>query len=483
MALPDGLLEISPLAAFRHPGRASPSGFRWLLTLSAAALMLCTVAWLNGGPIYYPDTSAYLIDADRLFHRQPPYGVRPVFYGLLIWICRAVWPFSWGAGFGLALFLQAFVVAHLIYVTQRAVGAALQPVGFLVLTAALVLLTPVSFHISHMLPDIFVAVSALACFLLAFCRETSGGRETVYLFLLAAGSACCHLAAIPVDAAVVGLAVLLALWRRRRWAGPALAAGSLALGAAVLLAFSALVFQRLTFEPKGPPHFLARVLADGPGVDYLRATCPGSGYTLCRYLDRFPLTEDGFMWGMMSSVPTADGYAIKAEQSEIVRGTLAMFPAPMLWHALQNALRQMVTFGAATQVSPAEWAKFVADGMPEAASLAHTRQAKGAFDGTALDGINALQAGVTFISLLVAIGTLPRLLARGLTRPAALTATTLLVLLTNATFCGALAGVFARYQGRLIWLLPLTAVIAIRCLTDRARRPTVGGEKLAASVP
>ncbi len=47
-----------PLAAFRHSGRELPSSLQWLLTLSAAALMLCTVALLNGGPIYYPDTSS-----------------------------------------------------------------------------------------------------------------------------------------------------------------------------------------------------------------------------------------------------------------------------------------------------------------------------------------------------------------------------------------------------------------------------------------
>ncbi len=242
----------------------------------------------------------------------------------------------------------------------------------------------------------------------------------------------------------------------------------MALAVVAVLGFSVAVFQRLTLEPNGPPHLLARVLADGPGVDYLRATCPDSGYTLCRYLNRFPLTEDGFMWGMMSTVPSADGYSIKAEQSQVVRGTIAMFPAQVAWHALTNALRQMVTFEAETQVTAAQWATFLASDTPGAAAFATTWQAKGALDDHALDGINALQAVVTAISLLVALGTLPRLLARGMTRPATLTGTILVVLLANAVACGSFGGVFARYQGRLIWLLPLAAIISAICV---ARHP------------
>ena len=458
---------MSFLAAFRHPGREQPPAYGWILTLALAALMLCTVALLNGGPIYYLDTGAYLIDADRLFHLHAPYAVRPIFYGLLIWICREIWPFGGQAGFGLALFVQALIVAHIVYLVQRAVGAALRPAGFLVLTATLVLLTPISFHVSHMLPDIYIATFTLALFLLSFCSATLRRWEVIYLFLLAAASASFHLTALPIGAAIIGLAVLLALFGHR-WSRPALAAGPLTLGTAAILAFSILVFQRVTLEPNGPPHLLARVLADGPGVDYLHATCPSSNYTLCRYLDRFPLTEDGFMWGLMPSVPTADGYKIKAEQGAIVKGTLAMFPAQVAWHALSNAGRQMVTFKAETQVSPADWAEFLASGVPWAKGFFNTRQANGALEGTVLDGINAVYAAVALISLLVALGTLPRLIANRLTRPAMLTVTTLLILTANAVACGALGGVFARYQGRLIWLLPLTAIVVVLCA---ARQP------------
>ena len=462
---------MSPLAAFRHPGRERPSTAGWILTLAGAALILCTVAILNGGPIYYPDSGAYLLDADRLFHAQPPYAVRPVFYGIWVALSGALWPLPGGAGFALALFVQALIVAHIIGLTVRAVGAGLRPGAFLLLTAALVLSTPLSFHVSHILPDIYLPVLSLAVFLLAFCSDTLRRAETIYLFLLAAASASFHLTALPVAAAIVALAALLALCRRR-WSRPVLAAGPLLLAVLALLAFSAAVFQRVALTPNSPPHLLARLLADGPGADYLRATCPDSGYTLCRYLDRLPATEDGFLWHMLPSLPTRDGYRIKAEQGQVVRGTLAMFPAQVGWHALVNTARQLVTFKAETQVSRTEWAEFLASNVPWVHAYAATRQARESIAGPALDMINTIHSIVAVMSLLLALATVPRLLAAGLIRPAMLTATTLLVLLANAFACGALGGVFARYQGRVIWLLPLAAAAALICV----KRQTKGAD-------
>ena len=65
-------------------------------------MLLCAVALINGGPIIFPDSLAYLIDAERLAHLRAPYAVRPVFYGL------AVWPLIWDCRFALVLFAQAW---------------------------------------------------------------------------------------------------------------------------------------------------------------------------------------------------------------------------------------------------------------------------------------------------------------------------------------------------------------------------------------
>ena len=51
-------------------------------------------------------------------------------------------------------------------------------------------------------------------------------------------------------------------------------------------------------------------------------------------------------------------------------------------------------------------------------------------------------------------------LARRLYRPALLIGVIFLALLVNAFASGALGGVFGRYQGRVVWLLPFGALVA-----------------------
>ena len=77
-----------------------------------------------------------------------------------------------------------------------------------------------------------------------------------------------------------------------------MAAGMLAVGVAGEAAFSAAVARVTGFAPVRPPFLSARLVEDGPGLDYLRAHCAGGGasFALCRYRDRLPLASDIFLW-------------------------------------------------------------------------------------------------------------------------------------------------------------------------------------------
>lgn len=425
---------------------------QWLISLVIAAFGLCSVAFLNGGPIYYPDTGAYLLDADRLAHLQLPFAVRPVFYGL------AIFPLHWGTTFFPALLAQALIVAHIIYLTMRVCRCELRPSLFLVAIALLVLFTPISFHVSHLLPDIFVGVLILALFLLGFCRDSLRRWEICYLVLLAAAAASFHLTALPVGAALFVLCLAAAIVTRQHVA-PLLVLAPVVLATLGLLAFSAVVFQQLALTPKNPPHFLARILADGPGRAFLRETCPRSGFILCDYQDKLTPVEDDFLWRLLPSIPPADGYRIKAEQGAVVRGTIAMFPMQVIEHMLGNTLRQLITFHSETQVSDPEWDAFQAGGTPLARSLANSLQGERWFEGSRLATINALHAGIALASLLASLFFAALALRARQYRLVALVATVLTGLAANAFACGAFGGVFGRYQGRVIWLLPLAAIV------------------------
>ena len=439
----------------------------WTAALLGATLLLCGAALVNGGPLLFPDTLAYLIDGDRLAHLQPPYAVRPIYYGI------ALWPFH-VVGYGLAIAVQAAIVAHLLMLTLRAVGAAPTPLTVLAVTLASVVLTPVAWPIAHLLPDIFIAVLILALFLLGFCGDALRRWERWYLVLLTALSASFHVTVWPIGAALVAAALLARLASRRPSIRPGSMALPLALAFAGSLAGSYVIFQRVTLTPNSPPFLLARLLADGPARDYLRATCPAAGLELCAHLDALPATEEGFIWRMLPALPTAEGKRIKAESGQVVAGTVAMFPLQVAGHMLANGARQLVTVQSETLLTPDEWRELGSGGSPVAtaltASLADTRQARGDFDRPALDVVNAVHAGTALLCVPAAAFLFVAALRRRLVPAAGLLAMVVIGLLTNAFISGAFSGVFGRYQGRVVWLLPfavLAAALALRRSTMR----------------
>ena len=67
----------------------------WGATLLACAVILCAVALINGGPVIYPDSGLYISDGERVMRLTAPLAVRPVFYGLAVWLldrAGTVWP-------------------------------------------------------------------------------------------------------------------------------------------------------------------------------------------------------------------------------------------------------------------------------------------------------------------------------------------------------------------------------------------------------
>ncbi len=434
-------------------------------TLMASAVILCAVAIINGGPIIYPDSGLYISDGERVMRLTAPLAVRPVFYGLAVWLldrAGTVWP---------VLIAQGLVIAHLTYLTLRTVGAALGAIGFLALIAALAVLTPLSWHVSHVLPDVLTGALILAIFLLGFRREQLTRAETLYLFLLAAACICFHLSNLPIALMLCAgtLLLRLVLPATRHTVRPALAAGPVVLALVALYAFSLGVYQRLTLTPNSPPHLMARLIMDGPGREYLETVCPGGAdLVICKHLEELPDSYEGFLWVFMKSVPYDDGKQIRAQEGQVVRGTLAMYPGRVLWHALENTANQIITFDSRTDFAQVTWEAFNRSGTMLARDAHDTLQSRGLFDGHALDDVNLLHGFIGLVSFIACLSMLRPLFASRLYAAAWLIAFIFAGLLANAFSGGALSGVFGRYQGRVIWLLPLGAVAAAVVLT-RAR--------------
>jgi hypothetical protein len=291
--------------------------------------------------------------------------------------------------------------------------------------------------------------------------------------LLTAISISFHLTHLAVGLAIgVGSCLAWAVWPAiRRQTRPLLALAPVVLGFSFLAASSLALYGQVSLTPKSPPHFMARLIADGPGRAYLVQACPTRHFEICRYLDRLPQTEDELLWRLLPSLPRESGGLIRDQQGEVVRGTISSFPLSVVGHMLANTARQLVTVESTVQFEPSDWRALETRQPFYADEVLGTLQARGQLGGL-LAGFNAVHGAVALASLLASVWLASSCIARGLWRPAVLIGTILFGLVVNAFASGALGGVFGRYEGRVVWLLPFGALAAGLVLA-RYRAPMV----------
>jgi hypothetical protein len=248
----------------------------------------------------------------------------------------------------------------------------------------------------------------------------------------------------------------------------AVIAVALGLGFMSQVLFSAAVRHVVGAPPLRPPFLMARTIEDGPGLRYLRATCPGNGFTVCQFADRLPLTADDFLWelgprGVFATAPPATRRALSAEQLRFVASVFAFDPWAQLSASFDDAIRQIPAMKLTEfQYTDLEKAEFAAK-VP-GRSLA-ALEASAAYRGAMpLDILNRLQPALALLSggviliLLVRSGPAGSRWQRPEMR---LSAWLVLGFFINAAVCGVLSGPHDRYSARVAWLLPLAALLLL----------------------
>lgn len=460
-------LTAERVAARARPGAARRIPAGTLPALAAAAALFCLPALLNGFPLVFPDTTAYLDDGQRLVRLDWPNNVRPVYYGLAIWFLhweRSAWP---------VVAVQGLVLAHLLWLTMRVAGGAPpRPAVFLGVATLLALLTPIGWYVSHLMPDIFAGVTILAIFLLGLCRDRLGAVETAYLVVLGTAATAFHMSHLAIALALAGTLLLarIAIPALRRRIRPGLAALPVVLAVAALLTSSQLLWGRLSLSPKSPPFLLARLVHDGPARAYLDETCAVRGWMLCRYRAEIEgMSEDDFLWKFLHEVHfrtlrsdgSSDATAIRAEIAPVVRGTLAAHPGQVAGAAARNALRQLLDIRAEIKLDPGA-TEFLRVQSPYAwDGLMRSAEGRRRLTQDAIAPMNRLHEVVAALGALACLPLAVAMARRRQVAALALLAAILAGMLANAAVAGGLSGVFGRYQGRIVWLVPFWALLAL----------------------
>ena len=253
-------------------------------------------------------------------------------------------------------------------------------------------------------------------------------------------------------------------------------AGAVLIAAVGQLAFAAAVKHVIGAPPLRPPFLMARMIEDGPGYQYLRASCPRSAFTVCRYLDRLPVDANLFLWdpgprGVFSAVSPPVRQAIAAEQTRFVLAVLAYAP----WVELRDAAGDLGEQLTMTGLQEFQYPDVLKRSFEEKIPLVHLRRLKGsaAYRGTMpvrpFSVLTGVICGLAAIVVLTAL-LWPPLRSTLPPRLIAVTAWIVIGLIVNSVVCGVLSGPHNRYAARVAWLLPLAAFLIGDAAFERRRR-------------
>ena len=438
------------------------SGLKNLIMFLAAALILSGVAFYNGYPLVYPDTGGYIGLHDNL--------LRSFFYNLFIFSSsgfQSLWT---------VVLVQSLIVAHLLYLVLRIVFKVTSRIAYMVLIALMCLLTNLPWFTGFILPDIFTGALILSLYLLIICRANLGLWERRYLFLLTVLSATVHLSNLPLALGIIGGALLFRLMKKNNnhWPVPRLVSVCFAifLSFILIIANNYRMQGALTFSPDGYSYLLARFVADGESIKYLKESCPERKYKLCAYLDQLPDNSDNFLWPAESpfrKVGWINGY--RQEGTEIVKKTLLNYPFLIIKNSLRNTVLQffMVNnrYGIISYIDnpyPTDKIKEYYPGDFQA--YANSRQN---LNRLSLNVFNSIHLTVIFLSLLISTVMFFTFMKHQQYLPVLLLVSIFFAYIISSFITGTLSAPHDRYGSRIIWLLPFFCIASLISYIDKVK--------------
>jgi hypothetical protein len=489
----------------------------------AAAILLWPLA-IAGRPTLLADTTGYwrqgrtivvqglgldrnapnpfdlMLDAQIFDHRVTPdprmassfLAARSPLYGVFLYASQRLGTLWLTAG------LQALIAAAVIFTLWRAAAPKAARWTYLALIGCLAALSSLPFYAGFATPDVFAGLDILIIVALGLYWDRLGAGARFALWTLLALSLGFHVSMLVIVAALVPVLALI-LWRSgasrhaiavRTGACAAAVAAAAALGAAATSAASAIDGAPL----HNPPFLSARLLADGPGRRYLEAACAhAQPFALCAFKDRPLATSDEILWwnyadrGVFMTSGLSERLALEREEPRFVRAVIAADPTGVAGAAFHDFALQLGRFYVDDPLhDPCETRRLWywnlssarvlipgADSCPTNASLYLAAGPLFGLHGAALLGSAAALTLTT------------RRRGRSITRPLPddlddqgriLAAAALIgaALVINAAVCGVLSGPFARYEARMIWLVPMAAVLGLIAAPLRAPAPGPG---------
>ncbi len=436
-----------------------------------AAVVLAWPAFYNRYPLLYPDAISYMGDgsnvARALFRQEftDYYGFRSLIYSL------GILPLHWHVTPWPIVAVNALLTSYVLWLLVHSLFSERRLFHFLAIVLVLSLFTGLGWLVGWIMPDIFGPLLYLSVFVLVFATERLSVGERVAMALIAWWGIVSHATHLMLTLGLYPLLIIVLVLQgcslRQSLRAVRLVAAILLVAVVAQVALNAYLDQGATLNGNRPPYLLARVIADGPGRWYLQKHCGNSPLASCVLLKNASDDAEEFLWGEQGwvNVSPEEQKDLRREELTVVLGTLREYPREELRISAAHFWEQLLSYGVFSYDANAWILESIDGSLPgQAGKYLRSRQAQGKLDEEFFSLVQdcAVIVSLILIGLWAIFGR--RLRSR---RLAGLSVVVTYVVLVNAAVTGNISNVEDRYQARVIWLVPLLALVFLLTWLDR----------------
>ncbi len=442
-------------------------GFYQLGQILVSVILLIVPALINGYPLLYSDSATYIESGMGLF---VPID-RPIFYGLFIRIA------SMSYSLWFVVILQSLVIVALINrllsyssVTRYKSIATFSTVLFLTL------FTGVSNYTSQIMPDIFTGMLIISSAMLLI--ETSG-KWRLILFLLAVFASAMHSSNILLITALSlfgfsSVALFYSHFHKTKQL--LLYTALLAFSPPSLIASTNYFVSDQFYLTKSSHIFLmGRLVETGCLEEFLRIESTNRNYSLHAFKDNMPEKAWQFIWDEASPLYAGDcaqngGWSNcwlekNGEYKEIIKTALGNqhILSRFIKAGLTDWLKQIIDFETGALDKQGENSAFSSIIQKRFSDGGCFRNSKQYHQNLFFQTGSKIQFWTVICCLILLAYLLIKPLRnnKDFHKIRILYVMIFLGLVINAFVCAVLSNVLNRYQGRVVWIIPLLCVLAV----------------------
>ena len=457
-------------------------------------IFIAPAIW-NGFPLIFTDSLSYLTSGIDLVAPVD----RPIFYGLFIRISNLMMDLG-----GLVLFQAALVIFLLLKLAATLLPNLSIRISLLWL-CFIGMMTSVSWFVGQISPDIFTSCLFLTMIILALICEQASLRCIALLVGLLILEICMHSGNLIIGFMFFLYILGLSWIQKKSWSYikrfSVIMMTSFVISFTAIVVSNAIFHQGVTFNRWGKVIFLARILEDGFGLQYLNSICVTESLKTCAALPLFNeaskkeedlgLTKNPETKNLVLNALLWDGginlvgglSVVNSEALDIIHGAIRTYPLQMAHAFARNTYDQLTIFSVGNQFSstahliainnffqvhfPASYKSYIDSHQSKGGVNIVTNVLNPAYN------LTIIFSG-SFILVLVYFSFRKQSYWDRICKNSSvqLVIFSLLgFLISNAMITGGISAVFDRYQSRVIWLLPAIALLCIiELITQKSKK-------------